>query len=85
MQSLTGHTAFVFSCKSQGLGSYYSAGDDKTIKIWNNDTNVQNIQCPASIWSLAIDEDKNIYVGCSDGFLRVFTTDITRRAPQSEI
>lgn len=34
---------------------------------------------------MAVDENGDIYAGCSDGFLRVFTTDLGRRAPQHEI
>ena len=49
------HSSFIFTVKSTGLGSYYSAGDDKCIKIWNNDTLAQTLQCPASIWSIAIE------------------------------
>ena len=82
IQTFSGHTAFVFTCKSRGLGSYFSGGEDKTIKVWNSETAVQTIQCPASIWCLAIGENGDIFSGCSDGFLRIFTTDITRRAPE---
>jgi hypothetical protein len=38
------------------LGTYFSAGDDKSIKIWNSEAVSQTLQCPASIWSLAIEE-----------------------------
>ena len=85
IQTLTGHAAFVFSCKSNGLGNYFSGGEDKSIRIWSDSQNVQTIQCPASIWSLAIHENGDIFAGFSDGFLRVFTTDMSRRAPQKEI
>ena len=85
IQTMSGHSAFIFTVKSKSLGSYISGGEDKTIKIWNDSTSVQTIQCPASVWSLAFDENGDIYAGFSDGALRVFTKDMVRRAPQNEI
>ena len=79
------HSAFIFTVKSQGLGKYFSAGDDKSIKVWNDSIAIQSLQCPASIWSIAIDENEDIYAGCSDGFLRIFTTNPQRKANQSII
>jgi hypothetical protein len=40
---------------------------------------------PASVWSLAFDHDTgDVFAGCSDGYLRIFTKDAARRAPQQE-
>ena len=36
IQTLLGHTAFVFSVKAMRLGFYASGGEDKTLKIWDN-------------------------------------------------
>lgn len=77
------HSAFVFTVKSQGLGKYFSAGDDKNLQVWSNDSVTQTLQCPSSIWSIAIANNGDIFAGCSDGFLRVFTTDEQRKAPTS--
>ena len=85
IQTLTGHSAFVFTVKSKSLGHYFSGGEDKSIKIWNDNTAIQTIQFPASVWSLAVCEDGDLFVGCSDGFLRVFSTDMARRAPHHEV
>lgn len=80
VQSFLGHTSFVFSVKSWELGHYCSGGDDKCLKIWDDEKNIQTIQFPASIWSIALDKNRDIYTGCSDGFLRVFTQDPARKA-----
>ena len=34
IQTLLGHTAFVFAVKSMSLGFYISGGEDKTLKLW---------------------------------------------------
>ena len=36
VETMKGHTAFVFTCQSMGLGKYISGGDDNSIKIWNH-------------------------------------------------
>ena len=80
---MTGHVGFVFSVKSKQFGQYLSGGDDKCLKLWENENCIQTIQFPASIWSLAFDEKSDIYAACSDGFVRVFTQDPTRKAPHA--
>lgn len=49
------HSAFVFGVKSVAFGSYISCGDDKSIRIWHNESVIQTLQCPASVWSVALD------------------------------
>ena len=71
----------MFTVKAFGFGKYFSGGDDKSIKIWENETVVQTLQCPGSIWSIAVEETGDIFVGCSDGFLRVFSTNPGKKAP----
>lgn len=53
--TLLGHTAFVFSVKAVSLGLYVSGGEDKTLKIWQEDHCVQDVQLPGSIWSICFD------------------------------
>ncbi len=50
------------------------------LKIWSH--NNQDIPMPSSIWSVVFDENEDIIVAGSDGFLRVFTTDGSRKAEQ---
>ncbi len=76
----------MFAVKSIGFGQYVSGGEDRTIKLWRDDSCEQTIQMPASVWSLAFDpETGDVFAGCSDGYLRVFTKDTARRAPQQEL
>ena len=55
------------------------------MKIWENEDCIRTIQFPASIWSIVLDEKLDIYIACSDGFLRVFTLDAERKAEKSVI
>ncbi len=55
IQNFIGHTAFVFSVKSICLGLYISGGDDRSVKVWRDQSCEQTIQLPASVWGLAFD------------------------------
>lgn len=80
IQTMLGHTAFVFTVKALRLGLYASGGEDKTLKLWEEDRCVQDVQYPCSIWSVTFDENLDILVAGSDGFVRTFTTSESRRA-----
>ncbi|EAR99792.1 phospholipase a2 activating protein, putative (macronuclear) [Tetrahymena thermophila SB210] len=86
MQQLTGHTAFVFTCACLSFGKYVSGSDDQSIKIWNDSTNIQSILHPGTVWSVTVNNrNHDIITACSDGSVRVFTTDPSRKAPAIEI
>ena len=80
IQTLRGHSAFVFSAKSLRLGSYASGGEDKTLRIWGESDCTQDIQLPAAIWSVAFDQLGDIFTACTDGFIRIFSADPVRKA-----
>ena len=80
IQTLLGHSAFIFSVKALKLGYYASGGEDKGLKLWDNDHCVQDIQLPGSIWSITFDEHYDIFTAGSDGIIRTFTTNEARRA-----
>lgn len=85
VQKLTGHSGFVFAVKAFGLGSYISGGDDKTVKVWEEENCLQSIYLPAEVWTVSFDENRDIFVGTTDGFLRTFTKNMDRRAEPSII
>jgi len=80
IQTLLGHTAFVFAVKALRLGLYVSGGEDRTLKVWADDHCQQDIHLPASVWSIVCIENGDILAAGSDGFVRSFTTDESRRA-----
>lgn len=80
IQTMLGHTAFVFTVKALRLGLYASGGEDKCLKVWEDDHCVQDVQLPASIWSITFDENLDIFTAGSDGIIRSFTTSAERRA-----
>jgi len=62
IDTLIGHSSFVFSVKPFeyyninnifSLGSYVSAGEDRTLKIWKENQCIQTIPHPQTIWSVA--------------------------------
>jgi phospholipase A-2-activating protein len=72
----------VFAVKALKLGKYVSGGEDRVLKFWEESSVVQDIPLPCSVWSLAFDENEDIFAAGSDGFIRSFTTNEDRRADQ---
>jgi len=72
---LEGHEKDVLAVAAQA-GSIYSAGDDKTLRVWNLDTGAQE-----KVWgpfedetdTCAIDpQHQRVVLGCDDGCIRIF-------------
>ena len=74
IQTLLGHSAFIFSVKAIRLGLYVSGGEDKALKIWEDAQCSQTVHLPGSIWNIAFDENNDIFAADSDGMIRTFTT-----------
>ena len=41
---------------------------------------MQDLQIPGTVWSITFDENNDIFVAGSDGIIRTFTTDESRKA-----
>lgn len=80
IETLLGHSAFIFSAKALRLGYYISGGEDRVLKIWSESLCLQDIPLPCSIWCVAFDENEDIFTAGSDGYVRIFTNDESRRA-----
>lgn len=61
-------------------GFIISASDDKTVKVWNNDTCIDTILHPNSIFSIVCTWDNDIVTACGDCYTRVFTKNEQRMA-----
>lgn len=81
-----GHTDYVYDiCLSSCREYFISCSEDQTVKVWKENTCVQTINLPAkSLWAVAYLYNGDIAVGGSDGTLRVFTKDKSRRASPAE-
>ncbi|KAF3034362.1 hypothetical protein E8E11_000739 [Didymella keratinophila] len=84
---LHGHENFIYSLAARPDGALVSAGEDRTVRVWQNNECVQTITHPAiSVWSVAVcQENGDIVSGASDKLVRVFTRDQARHAASTEI
>ncbi|KAF3011102.1 hypothetical protein E8E13_011332 [Curvularia kusanoi] len=84
---LHGHENFIYSLAVLPNGGLVSAGEDRTVRVWQNNECVQTITHPAiSVWTVAVcPENGDIVSGASDKLVRVFTRDQTRYASAAEI
>lgn len=79
---LRGHENFIYSLASLPNGDLASSSEDRTIRLWRNNTCIQTITHPAiSVWTVATNKETgDIVSGSSDRIIRVFTRDPTRTA-----
>ncbi|CAO2654037.1 Nn.00g107700.m01.CDS01 [Neocucurbitaria sp. VM-36] len=84
---LHGHENFIYSLAVLPSGGLVSAGEDRTVRIWENNQCIQTITHPAiSVWTVAVcAENGDIATGASDKLLRIFTRDQGRYAAAAEI
>ncbi|KIW27628.1 uncharacterized protein PV07_07353 [Cladophialophora immunda] len=79
--SLIGHESFIYSLAVLPSGQIVSAGEDRSVRIWEGQNCVQVITLPAiSIWSVSTSSNGDIIVGSSDKMARIFTRDQDRVA-----
>lgn len=79
---LRGHENFIYSLALLPTGEIVSAGEDRTVRIWNNGQTVQVITHPAiSVWDVAVcAENGDIVTGASDKVVRIFSRSQERQA-----
>lgn len=74
IQTLDGHTSFVYSVSVLPSGEFVSAGEDRTVRVWKDGQLIQTIQQPCvSVWAVSSLPNNDIVVGGSDNAVRVFT------------
>ncbi|CAO1630116.1 unnamed protein product [Sympodiomycopsis kandeliae] len=86
-QTLSGHTAFVYSLALSPSGHLVSSGEDRSVRVWSKEGDlIQTITIPAiSVWTVATFADGDILCGSSDSHIRIFTRDGARAAPIEEV
>lgn len=79
---LRGHDNFIYSLAVLSSGELVSAGEDRSVRIWNNGQCVQVITHPAiSVWAVAAcPKTGDIVTGASDKKVRLFSRSIDRHA-----
>lgn len=84
---LHGHENFIYSLAVLPDGGLVSAGEDRTVRVWQNNECVQTITHPAiSVWTVAVcPENGDIVSGASDKLVRVFSRDQARHADPTQI
>ncbi|KAL8874564.1 MAG: hypothetical protein Q9174_000091 [Haloplaca sp. 1 TL-2023] len=84
---LHGHESFIYSLASLPTGELVSAGEDRTLRIWQHTECVQTITHPAiSVWTVAVcAETGDIVTGASDKKARIFSRHKERQASPEAI
>lgn len=78
LQTLSGHTSFVYSLAMLSSNEIASSGEDRSVRIWRDGQLSQTITIPAiSVWSVTSLPNGDLACASSDGFVRLFT-----RTPQ---
>ncbi|EEB05306.2 WD repeat protein Lub1 [Schizosaccharomyces japonicus yFS275] len=86
LRELNGHSSFIYSLSYNATKDILvSSSEDRSIRVWKEDTCLQTITLPAtSVWSVACTPKGNIVCGTSDGQIRIFTTDPSELGSSSE-
>ncbi|KAF1915880.1 WD40-repeat-containing domain protein [Ampelomyces quisqualis] len=84
---LHGHENFIYSLAVLPDGGLVSAGEDRTVRVWQKNQCIQTITHPAiSVWTVAACPDNgDIVTGASDKLIRIFSRDPERHASAAEI
>ncbi|TIB09043.1 hypothetical protein E3P77_02783 [Wallemia ichthyophaga] len=86
IMSMHGHTEFIYALATLPSGGIVSAGEDRSVKVWQDGECVQTIIHPStSVWSVAAAENGDIASASSDGIVRVWSVDPARIAHQDAL
>lgn len=80
------HDNFIYSLLYLSENCFISVGEDGIIKIWENDNLNQEIKVScSSLWTVDCINKNEFIVGCSDGYIRVYTNDTNFKTPIEDI
>ncbi|GKV19762.1 hypothetical protein SLEP1_g29984 [Rubroshorea leprosula] len=85
LMEMVGHTSIVYSVDSHVSGLVVSGSEDRFAKIWKDGVCVQSIEHPGCIWDIKFLENGDIVTACSDGVVRIWTTNLTSIADPVEL
>lgn len=72
---MVGHTSLVYSVDAHASGLIASGSEDHFLKIWRDGACIQSIEHPGCVWDAKFLENGDIVTACSDGTVRIWTSD----------
>lgn len=86
LQKLRAHASFVYSVAIVAPDAFVSCGEGGECILWKGGAMAQRISVPAvSAWEAAVDQmTGDVSLACSDGTVRVFTTDSARQCSDAD-
>ncbi|KAF9684329.1 hypothetical protein SADUNF_Sadunf04G0107000 [Salix dunnii] len=75
LMEMVGHASIVYSVDSHVSGLIVSGSEDCSAKIWKDGVCVQSIEHPGCVWDVKFLENGDIVTACSDGVVRIWTSD----------
>ncbi|KZT61572.1 phospholipase A-2-activating protein [Calocera cornea HHB12733] len=86
LQTLSGHTSFVYALAVTPSGLLLSSSEDRFVRVWRGGECIQTIVHPAiSVWSVAAMSNGDFVTGSSDGVVRVFSETSERWASEEDL
>lgn len=82
---MVGHTSLVYSVAAHSSGVIASGSEDRYTKLWRDATCVQSIEHPGCVWDVKFLPNGDLVTACSDGVIRIWTTDADRMAGTPEL
>lgn len=80
-----GHTSLVYSVDAHSSGLIASGSEDRSVKIWKDGICVQSMEHPGCIWDVKFLDNGDVVTACSDGIVRIWTTDNNRFCSDEEL
>lgn len=82
---MVGHTSLVYSVAAHSSGVIASGSEDRFAKLWRDAACVQSIEHPGCVWDVKFLPNGDLVTACSDGIVRIWTTDAERMAGTPEL
>uniref|UniRef100_A0A0D6QXS4 Phospholipase A-2-activating protein n=1 Tax=Araucaria cunninghamii TaxID=56994 RepID=A0A0D6QXS4_ARACU len=82
---MVGHSSIVYSVAAHSSGVVASGSEDRFAKLWRDAACFQSIEHPGCVWDVKFLPNGDLVTACSDGVIRMWTTDHERMAGPAEV